>query len=671
MRGLSLLLVTLALTLVSVGAQQSQPPLTFKVDINYVEIDATVTDSQGKPVPELRREDFEVLEERRPQSLTVFSRVDLPVEHPDPPLFRSTEVEPDVRSNRREFDGRVFVIVLDDFHTGFTRTARLRAAVTQFIQYLGANDVAAIVTTSGARGAQEFTSSRALLLRAVNQFSGRKLPSGAIEKMRPTAPGRPAQDPNEFERAHYARNMLASLKSTAEYLAGIRGRRKALVLFSEGIDYDLTDQITNRFASDVMSELRTAVAAATRGNVSFYTVDPRGLTGFEDAIDMPAPPADNPGAFRSVFDETRRAQDSLRILAEETGGIAAVNRNDYREAFERIIRDNSTYYVLGYYSDNTRRDGRFRAVDVKVKRPGLTVRARKGYTAPRGNAPALPNTAVAGTSTELREAMASPVPVSGLTLSASAVPFRAAAGGSVLLIVEIDGSKLRFAETDGKVSTEIEVVAVPLDASGKPRPGGRDALTINPRPQTRDAIAKHGLRVTRRFDLPAGRYSIRLGAREAVGGLTGSVILDVEVPDFAKRPLAMSGIVLTMPAATAAPTPKTDDQLKDVLPAPPTVQREFNPSDELTIFAEVYDSIRAPHKVEIKTTVTAYDGKVVYSHTDQRGSDEIKQRGDGFGHVRAIPLRGFAAGRYVLRVDARGSSGDGDAAFRELEFTIR
>ncbi len=662
---------------VSVRAQTPAPPapgqapLTFKVEVNYVEIDLTVTDAQGTPVRDLTREDVEVLEEGRPQTVTVFSRVDIPVERPDPPLFRASAIEPDVRSNRREFDGRVFVLLLDDLHTGFTRTGRVRAAATQFVErYIGANDLVAVVPTSGASGgAQEFTVSRARLLDAIGRFAGKKLPSATLEDSRRTAGA--AQGPaSDAERAYQAGRLLGSVKGVADFLSGIRGRRKAVVLFSEGVDIDPLN-FQNRFASDVSGDLKTAIAAATRANVSIYAIDPRGLAGLEDAIELQRLP-DDPGAggMAGLMNELRLSQDSLRVLAEETGGVAAINRNDYRESFDRIIRDNSSYYVLGYYSDNTRRDGRFRTVEVKARRPGLVVRARKGYTAPRGNAPAVASGAAAGTSPELREALASPVPLSGLSLTASAVPFRAGKDASVLVIVEVDGSKIQFVEKDGKPVTEIEVVIAPFDASGKVRQGGRDSLVITPRPQTRRLLETRGVRVTRRLDLPAGRYSLRIGAREP-GGAAGTVLLDVDVPDFAKGPIAMSGLALASAAAGQTPTARADEQLKDILPQPPTVVRTFARSDVLTLFAEIYDHIRAPHKVEIVTTVTADDGRAVISHTDTRGSDELQARGDGFGHVRTMPLADLTPGRYVARVEARGLVSDGGSAARELEFTVR
>lgn len=420
-----LLVSALVLAVVTVSAQQ-QPappkatdpsqPLTFKVEVNYVEIDATVTDPQGNAVHDLTRNDFEIFEEGRRQAVTVFTRVELPVERADPLLFRAAAVEPDVRSNRREFDGRVFVIILDELHTSMTRTVRLRAAATQFIErYLGANDIAAILHTGGTKaGSQEFTGNRAALLRTVNQFVGNKLPSAAIERQqdaflaaRAQLPGNPADriNPSESERAYKARRMLGTLKGVADYLSGVRGRRKAVVLFSEGIDYDVNNGIDNRYAVDIIGEFRSAIGAAGRANVSFYTIDPRGLTG--------------------------------------------------------------------------------------------------------------------------------------------------------------------------------------------------------------------------------------------------------------------------MDIANGIPTARADEPLQDVLPGAPTVVREFSRADRLSLFAEVYDSIRPPHRVEIKTTLTADDGTVAYTHADTRDSSELKARGDGFGHVRAIPLNGVAPGRYVLRVEARPSVSGTQPMFRELELVFR
>src|SRR5712691_923080 len=156
--------------------QQPQQP-TFRVQVDYVEVDAVVTDRNGNLVRDLKKEDFQVLEDGKAQAINTFTFVNIPVERADRPLFAASPIEPDVKSNERPFEGRVYVMVIDDLHTRFGRSIRVKAAAKQFIERrLGANDLMAIVHTAGPSDAgQEFTSSKRLLLAAVDKTSGRKL----------------------------------------------------------------------------------------------------------------------------------------------------------------------------------------------------------------------------------------------------------------------------------------------------------------------------------------------------------------------------------------------------------------------------------------------------------------------------------------------------------------
>jgi VWFA-related protein len=668
-------------------APGEQPPITFKVEVNYVEIDATVTDQQGNFVRNLTKDDFQIFEDGKPHVVSTFSLVDIPVEKFDPPLYKSKPIEPDVRSNRREFDGRVFVLLLDDYHTNPQRTGRVRAAARQFVErYLGANDVAAVVHARGARAsAQEFTGSRERLLRAIDTFMGQKERSATLEKIddynrtRGYATG-PPRDMAEPIRVYNARNTFAVLKNVADYLAGIRGRRKAVVFFSEGIDYDIYDAINNTWASDVRSYGQDAIAAATRANVSFYAVDPRGLAGFDDGAEIASLPAD-PSlglGMSSLQRELQISQDSLRTISSETGGFAAVNSNDFGTSFGRIIQDNSSYYVLGYYSNDSRRDGRFRTVNVRVKDPRLQVRARKGYVAPKGRPPAgTPPPPGIAASIAMREALDSPIPVTGLALNAFAAPMAGAPGAknraaSVLVVVEVEAGALTFKEEGGFFLNDVELAIVALDGDGKVRDGAKDVAQLKLRPETRAAILANGVRLTRRLNLPPGRYQLRIGARDSVAGKVGSVMYDLDVPDFSKGDLAMGGVLLTSGSASRIPTANPDPDFKDILPASPSALREFTSADELALAVDVYDNRGfTPHRVEIRTTVTDDSGTAVFSARDERKSEELKGTIGTFGHVARVPLKGMAAGRYVLRVEAQSTLGNTPTAFREIEFRVR
>jgi VWFA-related protein len=676
------LMAAVSVVLAQAPPAGQRPPVTFKVEVNYVEIDAVVTDAQGAFVRDLRKEDFQILEDGKPQTVSVFSLVDIPVERADAPLFTSTPIEPDVRTNEREFDGRVYLIILDDLHTHALRSQRVRAAAKRFLErHFGANDMAAVVHTSGRTDAsQDFTNNRRLLAAAVDKFMGRKVRSETLEKLdeynrrrgTPMA-GDKLNDPLDFERGYQARNTLSVLQSASDWLAGIRGRRKAMLFISEGIDYDITNIFGAHYASTILDESRETIARATRANVSIYAIDPRGLTsGVEDGIELTAPPEDPSLGLdtRGLQNEIRLSQDSLRVLADETGGFAAVNSNDFAQAFSRVVRDNSTYYVLGYYPTNDRRDGRFRNVSVRVTRPGLQVRARKGYVAPRGRATAPASAGGQGPS-ELREALNSPLPVSGLTLRAFAAPFKGPRpNASILVGVEIAGDDLAFPEEKGVASTSLDLTVSATDHTGKVRDFKPHSIKLTPRPETRAAIAREGFRVTTRLQVPPGRYQLRIGGRESATGKVGTVLYDLEVPDYWKAPFAMSGLLVTSPSGSRTPTANPDPELKEVLPGPPVAAREFPAADTLVVFAEVYDGDAAkPHHVDITTTLTSDEGRVVFTTTEDRASSELGGARGGYGYRAEVPLKALAPGLYVLQVEARSRLGP--AAARQVQIHVR
>jgi len=251
------------------GAQQ--PPITFRAEVNYVEVDARVLDERGAFVTSLTPADFQVLEDGKPQQVSIFSLVNIPVERAERPLFASQPIEPDVRTNLDGANGRIYLLVLDDLHTNVLRSQRVKATVRQFVEkFMGANDTAAVVFTSGRTDAsQDFTSNPRLLLRAVDKFMGRKVRSATLGRIEEEARTRDLRsqgdriaDPDEMERGYQARTALETITNLAGYLGGISGRRKALVLFSEGIDYDINDVFNNRDATTIMDATRDLIASA-------------------------------------------------------------------------------------------------------------------------------------------------------------------------------------------------------------------------------------------------------------------------------------------------------------------------------------------------------------------------------------------------------------------------
>jgi VWFA-related protein len=679
----------------SVHGQGGQPPApqqpagTFRAEINYVEVDARVLDAQGKFIPDLTAGDFQVLEEGKPQQVTAFSLVNIPVERRERPLFASKPIEPDVRTNVGSAEGRIYLIVLDTLHTNALRSQRIRLAARQFVErYIGANDIAAVVHTAGVSNAnQDFTNSQRLLLRSIDRFMGRKLTSATLNKIddvqrRAGSPlaGDPATDMDDRERGYNARGTLDTMRNLSQYLGNIRGRRKAMVFFSEGIDYNIYDFMSSPSggsteASAVMDANREMIAAATRANVAVYGVDPRGLgAGFEDLAAIQSFPDDTSlGLGQSaLFNEVRLGQDSLRVMSEETGGFAVVNRNDFTTAFQRIVDDNSSYYLLGYYSTNDKRDGRYRKIEVKLNnKPGLAVRARKGYVAARGRAPEPKPATANSASAELREALDSPLPVAGLPLGMTAVVFKGPAPkGSVVLSTIVGGTAIPFAEAGGMFKNDLEVLASATDDKGKTFWSDRQTVNLNMKPDTANRVKATGFRVIQSMDLAPGRYQLRVAVREGNTKKAGSVTFDLDVPEFTKGPLTMSSLALTSAMSGVAPTIRPKDPLEKLLPGPLSSYREFNVADEIAFFAEVYDNIKPSHKVEITATVKAEGGQTVFQTREERNSSELAGSGGGYGFQARVPLKAITPGLYVLRVEAIAQIGDRNTTSQETVFRV-
>lgn len=665
--------------------QEPSPVPTFKAQVEYVEVDAVVTDQQGQFVRNLKKEDFQVFEDGKPQTISNFTVVDIPVERYERPLFAARPIEPDTRSNERPFDGRVYVMILDDLHVDPLRTQRVRASAREFIErFLGANDLMAVIFTGG-RGAdaQEFTSNKRLLLNAVDKFMGRKLPSITASRNEQffrqvdIDPTMRVDDPNDRERANNAQYTLSSLRQVAQWFGGVHGRRKTMLFFSEGIDYDLTDIIRAMdappsAASSLIMDIRDTLNQTARSNVSIYAIDPRGLaSGLDDAAGIGSF-ADQTDAgsgigLRSLTNEIRISQDSLRSLADQSGGFAAVNRNDTSAVFDRIVRDNSSYYVMAYYPPSNKKDGKFHKIEVKVNRPGLTVRSRRGYATEKAGKndqkPAKPGQMPA----EMFEVLNSPLQMSGIVMRAFAAPFKGQQpNASVVVGVELSGRDLSLAP-----NSKVELSMLAVDNKGKIFGARNDALTMNLRPETKTRVEQTGVRILNRVDLPPGRYQLRVAARDSERAAVGSIIYDLEIPDFYKEQISMSGVTLTSLAAGSMMTARPDEQLKAVLPAPPIAMRTFANNDELAVFAEVYDnSGKALHKVDIITSVLTDEGKPVFKTEDERDSAELKGAKGGFGYATRVPLSGLPPGLYVLNVEARSRLGTNTSVTRQVQFRV-
>jgi VWFA-related protein len=698
------------------GDQQAPRPV-FQTEVNYVEVDAYVMDEDGEFLRDLSRDDFEILEEGVRQEITAFAEISIPIERPETTYAGTTPLPSDTATNERAFNGRIWVFLLDEPHTDPRRTGVVRELASGFIkEKMAADDIAAVVIAGDQPDAgQAFTSDKRLLLDAVARFEGRKAPSAALERLdliefqRETAASRGREpsdilapvrgrdlDPWDLERVYHARQSMETLENVTRGLASARGRRKVILYFSEGIDYDTLDVMgkVQRDASSVLYSMRDAVAAATRSGAAVYPVDPRGLIpGLgPDDIEMKAPdtlsavrvergsgdaniraaaaPSGTGIDAQSLDREVERSLGSLRTLAMETGGVAVLNTNDYEPAFDSIVRANSQYYLMGYYPSDFRRDGKFRRVEVRVKRPGVTVVARDGYVRPRAEEDESSGRRVAtDISPPVRELLDRPWAQPGLTLGVTAAAFRGTdETDSVAVTIQLAGRDLPFRQEDDRAVNEIEVSLLAIDQEGRVRGGGRMLAQPRLQTQTRERVRRLGMRFVRRLELPPGRYQLRVAAREAEQGKRGSVVYDLYAPEYGEGELVMSGLLVTSRTAPETLTAAKDDQVDRLLETSPTVTRTFASDDVVTAYTEVYDDTEPPHAVTITSQVTSADGLVVFRSTEERASSELEVDGR-LAHEVRVPLADLSPGQYTLQIEARPGPGE-DTATRAVAFDI-
>ena len=392
------------------GAAQEKP--TFKVQVDLVTNDVIVRDEKGNFIPDLKKEDFEVFEDGVKQdiaSMTVVTggRVTNVLAPPPPPPPEGIILPPTRPKN--DVSGRIFLFFVDDLHLQFHNTGRVRELFKKISKELVHDgDMFGIVSSGPSSIAIDMTYDRNRLDEAIKKMTGNELkPSDIIQG--PSG----AEGPSEVRyRAHVA---FSTVNDVLNELEKVHNRRKALVYVSDGYDFNpfhdsrlgLMDPNSpfaqNEFArsqnqmnaqnsngsstpdpfssqqkqneefadADLARELGELTRTANRANVTMYTVDPRGLVGMGDIDDQVDPQQWN--------EYVRKSQDSLRVIAEETGGIAVVNQNDFSRALKRIDAETSDYYVLGYYSKNPDPTKRRRQITVKVNRPSASVWSRKEY----------------------------------------------------------------------------------------------------------------------------------------------------------------------------------------------------------------------------------------------------------------------------------------------------
>jgi len=441
-----------------------------------------------------------------------------------------------------------------------------------------------------------------------------------------------------------SRQLASSLRLLTEFMARIPGR-KVLLYVGEGLggldprqakSYQGTSLTPGEF------DFHEAIAAATRGNVTIYPVDPRGLTTETTAAES--------------FDTTTLdARADLALLADVTGGFSLTSSNNYAAAIGRMVRENSSYYTLGFSSEYEKRDGRFVPVEVKVKRPGLQVRARSGYVAPLGREVAAPTVSADARMPTVTSALGNPIAVNDVIVRAVAAPYKGMGNNAtVALAIEFDISKLDLVEKNGVLTGDVEVSFIATDTKGKVRPGKRYDTTMTLKKAAAETAFRTGVRVISQIELPKGKYQLRIAA----GGHSraGSLVYDLEVPDFSQG-LQMSGVSLTTATSAMLSTFRAADPLGKALPGPPVAMRDFAREDTIVLYAEAYDRTRGAQLPLITADLRTATGDVIGKLLQQKQSSALHAEMGGIGLSATLPLAGVRTGIYVIHVEARAENG--------------
>ena len=668
------ILLALAITV----AQQQAPK--FSAAVEAVVLDVSVLDKDRRPVSGLKATEFTVLEDGQPQKVSNFEAFDFddPVP-PVPPAPWVREVAPDVQKNTDINDKRLVVIVLDDaVPTPAPDVLHARALARDVVNSLGPNDLASVVYTLHRRDAQPFTRDRSRLLAAVDRFNAPTDNTADLPKTIDGKPGRTYFDKFDAGSGTLYLSLVDTLRGVTGSLAALPGRRKAILLVGVGIPFDAEAVGTivsggvgladpSGVADQIRFELGQCYREAQRANVNVYTLDPGGLRAPYDSGAVSADPG-NPGRLNREF---------LKSLAENTGGFAVTDTNDATPGIQQALRENASYYLLGYMPANTRAAGRYRKIQVRVAVPGVTVRTRSGYFEASPPKPTASPKATPSASTTALEGL---LPKTGLTMHLATMSLATPGKKKATLAIVvglIQRSPLRATSAVQEIDLRIE--AYSLD--GVRRAGRKQTIPVTLKRPGGGTLV--GYELLSSLELDPGRYHLRVAAESRTGGVqprpgvpavglfdpdedlsprSGSVYTDVDVPDFLDAPLSLSGLAVIMRPAPVSGPPKAFEKF---LPDTPTTVREFYSDEQVVGFVRVSQKASAPAvPVTLVLRLTNTQGATVQEGTETipAASFEATHTAE---HTFEVPTANIAPGEYLLTVKASAGAA---TATRQLRY---
>ena len=668
--------VVVAATATSTSPSARQQPV-FRSRLNVVSVDIIVRDKSGAVVRNLTAADFEIREDGRPQDITNFNFEEITdkavpaVQSADllagveqklvedskraasstaaaaRPVEAPTPMTSDMLAGRR-----LITIVFDVSSMQPEDVQRAVDSANKYVEEkMSPADLVAVATIGSTLSVvTDFTADRAKVASALRTIaytdgtstSTAAASTAATDEAQATATDDTAvADTAELDMFNNDVR-LRGLKTLAEALSPIE-QKKSILYFSAGMQ---------RSGQDNQVELRSAVNAAVRANVAIYAIDTRGLQAVVPGGDARQASGRGQALFsgrgvQQQFDQLASSQDTLTTLASDTGGRAFTDSNDFGEAFARVQRDMSAYYLLGYSSTNTTKDGRFRRIQVRVKHDGMRVEARAGYYAERD----FGHTSRNDRESQLQEQMFAAVSATDLPVLVSGGWFRLAPDKYYVPVsLTVPGSAVPVVNGNDLVS--LDVLGMVRDERNFPV--GRFRETLKLPPGTEKTLAGKQVLYQSGVTLPPGRFSVKVVVRENATGLMGTFEAPIVVPELKQAAMKVSSVVLSTQLQTVTTKGKTDNPLiRDGVQLLPNLTHVVGKDQKLFFYYEVYDPGQANGSTpELRTSLAFYRGKVKVFETPvvERTAIDAPDRHAALFQFE-VPASSFTPGLYTCQIN--------------------
>jgi VWFA-related protein len=525
---------------------QDQNP-TIRVTTRLVQVNVVVH-KKGEPVSDLKKEDFTIFDKGKELKVAVFA-----VDSIDAPPKAWPPLPPNIFSNRvqrNDTPTSITVILMDGLNTRFEDQAYSRKQIVKFLSQLQPHDrVAIYLLGSNLRILHDFTNDSDHLAKALAKYQGRI--SGELDAADPAPQASTGNDDldqflsnadqaiSDFQNVNRAQFTLDAMEAIAHHLAAMPGR-KNLVWVSGGFPFtlglepeDFSLDNPNREHRTFNEETTRVARAMNDANIAIYPVDARGLiTNPNMSASMPSrpivsnprgrpgpPPAIAKGSFIPAN------HDTMQILAERTGGKAFYNTNDLAGAVRNAVNDARVTYTLGFYPVSEDWDGKFHEIKVKVDRPGVDVRYRKGFVAFTAQTPS-PKEIKA----EIQNALATPLEGTGIGVNARIDTVDKPKPGSLQIVTQIDQANIVLQPQNDRWAGALEVGWVQVAADGKILNVETQALTMNLKKERYDDVQKHGLIFTKVIEPVENAFHLRIIVVDHATGNVGSLQIPIKVP---------------------------------------------------------------------------------------------------------------------------------------------